>query len=615
MRRIIPDLVPKRFYYTFCCEINYIVVICSGIINPLQEAVMYQQQKVNIPISDGGVTVKTIKGTGYVYYTTGHVYSPEEKRSNPVRVTIGKQCKDDPTCMIPNEKYGIYFAERIPEELLVEPKRSSCLRIGSFLVIRKIIAEYHLDQILEGIIGKDAGLFLDLAAYAIITENNAAQHYESYGFNHPLFTNNMRVYSDSKVSDFLNKLEIDQQIEFQNVWNETRDHREKIYISYDSTNKNSEAGDIDLVEIGHPKDDQRLPVFNYSIAYDTKNSVPLFYEAYPGSIVDIQQIQEMLEKAKGYGYKNVGFILDRGYFSQGNIKYLDECGYNFVIMVKGMKKLVNQIIRSVRGKFEQDREKSIRSYKVSGITVKSPLYPTDTKNRYFHVYYNGRKATTEREELEQKIDRYAKYIKNHQGQNIVLDKAVCRYFDPIYYHEGKEDQKLMSAAERTDVINEEFKMCGYFVIITSEPMTAQEALELYKGRDASEKLFRGDKSYLGNQSMRVYSNESMEAKIFVEFVALIIRNRIYTYLKKEQERSETKQNFLTVPAALRELEKIEMIKMWNKEYCFNYSITATQRKILKAFDLTPANIREQAKLLSAELKTIEETGAKKTAAQ
>ncbi len=98
-------------------------------------------------------------------------------------------------------------------------------------------------------------------------------------------------------------------------------------------------------------------------------------------------------------------------------------------------------------------------------------------------------------------------------------------------------------------------------------------------------------------------------------LCLIIRNRIYTYLKKEQERSETKQNFLTVPAALRELEKIEMIKLWNKEYCFNYSITATQRKILKAFDLTPANIREQAKLLSAELKTIEETEAKKTAAQ
>ena len=39
---------------------------------------------------------------------------------------------------------------------------------------------------------------------------------------------------------------------------------------------------------------------------------------------------------------------------------------------------------------------------------------------------------------------------------------------PIYYHEGKPDQKLMGAAERTEVINEEIKLCGYFVIITSE---------------------------------------------------------------------------------------------------------------------------------------------------
>ncbi len=88
---------------------------------------MYQQHKVTIPVSEGGVTVKIIKGTGCVYYTTGHIYSPEGKRSNPVRVTIGKQCKDDLTQMIPNEKYAIYFADRIPEELLVEPKRSSCL--------------------------------------------------------------------------------------------------------------------------------------------------------------------------------------------------------------------------------------------------------------------------------------------------------------------------------------------------------------------------------------------------------------------------------------------------------------------------------------------------------
>jgi len=62
-------------------------------------------------------------------------------------------------------------------------------------------------------------------------------------------------------------------------------------------------------------------------------------------------------------------------------------------------------------------------------------------------------------------------------------------------------------------------------------MTAEDVLEEYNSRDASEKLFRGDKSYLGNRSYRLHSTESVENKIFIEFVALIIRNKIYTFLK------------------------------------------------------------------------------------
>ena len=45
---------------------------------------------------------------------------------------------------------------------------------------------------------------------------------------------------------------------------------------------------------------------------------------------------------------NAGFILDRGYFSRENIKYMDKCGYDFVIMVKGMKALVNDAVKEVR---------------------------------------------------------------------------------------------------------------------------------------------------------------------------------------------------------------------------------------------------------------------------
>ena len=117
----------------------------------------------------------------------------------------------------------------------------------------------------------------------------------------------------------------------------------------------------------------------------------------------------------------------------------------------------------------------------------------------------------------------------------------------------------MFAEEKRDVTKQELELCGYFCIISSETMTAQEAYSLYRGRDASEKLFRSDKSFLGARSQRVYSNEAVQAKIFIEFVALIIRNRFYNLLKEQMCRLVTRRNTMTVPGAIRELEKIVRI--------------------------------------------------------
>lgn len=567
---------------------------------------MYADVRVKIPDEKGKVTRKKIKGTTYVYYQLDRIYNPEKKYSIPKSTPIGKCCDDDPCMMIPNEKYLIHFPEaELPDEKKAA-NRSACLRVGAHMVLRRIIAEYHLDEVLADLIGKDSGLFLDLAVYTIISENNAGQYYPDYAYNHPLFTDKMKMYSDSKVSDFIGSIKKSQSVEFLNKWNENRDHREKIYISYDSTNKNCQAGDVDFVEIGHAKDDQNKPILNYSIAYDRNNREPLFYEMYPGSIVDVSQLQYMLEKTAGYGYRRVGFILDRGYFSKENIRYMDKCGYDFVIMMKGMKKYASEIVKKIKGTFEERRKHSIRDYKVSGTTVKGRLFPSDEEDRYFHIYYNERKRTAEREQLEEKIDRMAEYLENQQGKTgYECPSAFCHYFDPIYHTEGDE-KTFMFGREKQDVIDSEIKLCGYFIIITSEKMSAEEALELYKSRDGSEKLFRGDKSYLGNRSFRVHGNESVNNKIFIEFVALIIRNKFYTYLKEQMRKSEKRENFMTVPAALKELEKIEMIRQTDGNYRLDHAVTATQKEILKAFDMTERNIREQVIGINQKLQMIDQ---------
>ena len=559
---------------------------------------MYLGFLVDIPDVKGKITQKRKGNSVYISYEIGRKYDPAKQYNVPDRVIIGKQNQSDKKQMEPNENFLKYFPEvDLPEERY-DSNRSSCLRIGAYIIIQQMMKETGIPELLsEYFNDRDLGLFLDLITYTLICENNAGQYYPDYAYNHPLFTEGMRIYSDATVSDFFGRVTDDQSIGFLNEWNAKRDHREKIYISYDSINKNIQAGDVEIAEFGNAKVDTGKPIFNYSIAYDTHNREPLFYEKYPGSINDVSQLQIMLDKAMGYGYRKIGFILDRGYFSKANLDYMDHCGYDFVVMVKGMSTLVNELILENKGKFEDKRACSIRRHKVYGTTVKRKLFLTDEKERYFHIFHSSRKETKERENVEKAVENCAYFLEKKKGSVYEVPNYLQYYFEPEYSKDGY----FLMAREKRDVIERELRLCGYFVIITSQKMTAGEAIDLYRSRDASEKLFRGDKSYLGNKSIRVYSDESVSAKIFIEFVALIIRNRIYTKLWDEVERLGKDPNFMTVPAAIKELEKIEIIRGLDLVYRLDHAVTATQKTILSAFDMDVKYVQDKAKWSSVKI--------------
>ena len=555
---------------------------------------MYFDSTVKIPVEKGKIIRKKKGNATYILYQYGQVYNAEKKYAVPQRAIIGKVNQDSPDTMYPNERFQEFFPTVTLLEELPEAYRSCALKIGSYAVIRKVLEEYKIPQMLLKHFHKDSGLLLDLVSYMIVDEENAGQYYPDFAFNHPLFSENMRIYSDSKVCRFLKSVTRDQMTGFLDDWNEKRDHKQRIYISYDSTNKNCQAGDIDIVEYGKAKADQGLPVFNLAIAYDKNNRVPLFYEEYPGSINDVSQFKYMVDKVEQYNYKNVGFILDRGYFSKDNIRYMEENNHPFIIMVKGQKEFVSSLVFAHRNTFETDRECCIRSYRVYGKTVRSKLYEDDTCERYFHIFYNPSKQAAEREQLEQLIDRIKTYLDKHIGEKITLPKTYQELFTFKFNRKGE----FISYSEKTDVITKRLELCGYFCLITSEKMTASDALIHYKGRDISEKLFSSDKSFIGSKSMRVQTNEALSAKIFIEFIALIVRNRMYNLLKDTLLKMEARQNYLTVPASIRELEKIEMVRRNKGQYRLDHAVSKRQRTILSAFGMDDDDIRSLANDIS-----------------
>ena len=172
----------------------------------------------------------------------------------------------------------------------------------------------------------------------------------------------------------------------------------------------------------------------------------------------------MLGKITGYGYKKIGFILDRGYFSRGNIRYLDECGYSFVIMAKGMSSFISDLILENKGTFENKRSCDMNAYGVYGKTVQRTLFEGDEKKRYIHIYHSISKDADEREHFENALRERTALLMSHQNETVEFGSAYEKYF---YLHYDK-DGVFLYPEEKTTVTEREISLCGYFVIITSE---------------------------------------------------------------------------------------------------------------------------------------------------
>ena len=175
---------------------------------------MYYNSAVQIPMVKGKIITKKKGPAVYILYQYGTDYNSVKQYSVPKRTIIGKQVPTDPDRMYPNDRYLEFFPDAVLPEERPEADRSCCLRIGSYIVIRYVLEEYQLPEILFKRLGTNAGLFLDLAAFSIIDQDNAGQYYPDFAFCHPLFSDRMKIYSDSAVSRLLSSIGRDQIIGF-----------------------------------------------------------------------------------------------------------------------------------------------------------------------------------------------------------------------------------------------------------------------------------------------------------------------------------------------------------------------------------------------------------------
>jgi transposase len=210
------------------------------------------------------------------------------------------------------------------------------------------------------------------------------------------------------------------------------------------------------------------------------------------------------------------------------------------------------------------------------------------------LYYDNIRASQERNDFLKKIAGLENRLKSVVGEK--ASEVSLRDLKKYFTVRTDEFGKISGYRRRETEIKEKTDQFGFFAIVTSQKMEAGEALDLYRKRDSIEKLFRALKTGLEYDNLKVHSTQSVESKTHLIFIASIIRNKLFQTMKGIS--GTDKKNF-TVPAVLRELEKISVIKDGNGNYRRRYGLTAKQKKILGAVGVTEKDLDKMAEKINS----------------
>lgn len=167
------------------------------------------------------------------------------------------------------------------------------------------------------------------------------------------------------------------------------------------------------------------------------------------------------------------------------------------------------------------------------------------KRMYLHMYYNPEKAV----EDGKRFNRYMAQLEDELlsgKRHLEHESAYKRFF------EIKKTPRKIQVTPRQEAMDEARSRYGFFILLSNEVKDAITALELYRNRDVVEKAFGNLKDRLNCRRTLVSSDQSLEGKLFVEFIALIY----LSYIKKKMEERDLFKKY-TLQSLLDELDVIE----------------------------------------------------------
>ncbi len=534
------------------------------------------------------------KATGYVYEILKRKGKGVEKDEV---MLIGRLSKNG--LLNPNENYFTLHPDKgsIPEASKQEPGVfSSTLHIGNHLLFKKAADDIGLSDVISSSLNGYKDVVMSLVSYYLNERESASQLYQYYAYEH--FTGLNYIPSEATISNFFkSKLNHDAIISFLSKWMELNLKNKKdarIDIDFDSTNANTSSKYLSLGEFGNPKLDEGLPQYNIAYFLDRRTGLPIFYDVYYGSIIDMNHCKTAIDKVHQIANDAaISFVLDRGYFSKTNIDYINENNYEFTCLGK-----VNKCFKKYVDEYSRDEICKSINYidnELFGVKFIGKAFEEGEKGYNIYLFYNELEDIESYALKAKAVKYYSSFLVGKSDQNRNLERTYGKYINLTY----DENDVITDASINNEAMDEYKKRCGYFWIISNQDLTPKEIYKLYRDRDAVEKMIRSTKTGSDLSKSFAQSDQVIEAKTLLGFICAAIRSYIILKMApyKLQYSSETSQTLI------KEIDKIQAEKIGN-QYISRYALTARQRQILALFGLRHSDVVEVIKDLNETVKIV-----------
>jgi len=505
------------------------------------------------------IVEQEIKGRIYLYKAESY-WDKEKKQPRQKRTYIGpKETKNLPKI---NENNFKIISKNF----------------GNVFLLKFLSDKLGLTEILKTIFPDEYQEILALAYYEIM---EASPFYLfPYWHDEQYLPDVNKLHSGhiSKLCEELGKSET-QRFNFTQKWAEHLKSIKGIY--YDITSISSYSSNIEFIEWGYNRDKEKLAQLNMGVTFCQNNSLPIFYNLYPGSIVDVTTLKNCVSYLKLFKLENILFILDRGFFSKANILEMSNSDNNisFIQPLPFSLKKVKDMIRTNRKHLSS--YSNIFSYNNEILHhIVSPI-DFDEKTFQAHIFLNEKAALEQKHKFLSELFGVKETFKDKLFENtkeyLVFKESniLEKYHD--YFKWNKTTRKIEINNKNVD---DYICLMGCFVLLTNQQeMDKIEILNYYRQRDSVEKVFDNVKNELNGDRLKVHSQCNTNGRLFIKFLALIIYSEISKTMKEHKlfEKYSLKELLL-------ELKKLK-ITLINANTSILSEITKKQKIIFEAFGI------------------------------